>query len=293
MNSDQLRAFITVADTENVTDAAAALRLSQPTVSRMIGRLESELAAALFDRVGHTVRLNRRGRSFLPHARAALAELTGGAESLRALDDPDRGRLRLGFLHSLGVWLVPGLLRDFRTEAPAVTFELFQGAAAAVLDKLLHRELDVVFTGPRPEDPALEWQQLYRQRLVVAVPPDHPLTGLDRPVTLADVAGHRYLAMSPGHGMRRLTDALLGREGLNPEIAFEGSDIETLRGLAAAGLGVAIVPRAHRLQPSTAVELPLGDPGCYRDVGIAWTTASDSSAVATRFRRFAAAHQIR
>lgn len=282
-----------VADTENVTDAAAALRVSQPTVSRMIGRLEAELAATLFDRVGHTVRLNRRGLSFLPHARAALAELTGGSDALRALDDPGRGRLRLGFLHSLGVWLVPGLLRDFRAEAPAVTFELFQGAAAAVLDKLLHRELDIVFTGPQPEDPALRWQPLYRQQLVVAVPPLHPLSALDRPVTLADVAGHPYLAMSAGHGMRRLTDTLLAREGLDPEIAFEGSDIETLRGLAAAGLGVAIVPRAHRLQPSTAIELPLADPGSYRDVGIAWAEAGDLSAVATRFRRFASAHQIR
>nr|WP_269151135.1 LysR substrate-binding domain-containing protein [Spelaeicoccus albus] len=219
--------------------------------------------------------------------------MSGGVESVRTLDDPDRGRLRIGFLHSLGVWLVPGLLRDFRAEAPAVTFELFQGAARTTLDKLLHGELDVAFTGPKPEDAALGWQQLYRQQLVVAVPPNHPLVGLRRCVTLADVVGHPYLAMTPGHGMRRLTDALFTRDGLEPDIAFEGSDIETLRGLAAAGLGVAIVPRAHRLQPSTAVELPLGGPGAYRDVGIAWTETGRATPVAARFRRFAVEHQIR
>lgn len=293
MNSEQLAAFVQVAETENVTEAAAALKLSQPTVSRMIARLEAELGSTLFDRAGHTVRLNRKGTDFLPHARAALAAMQGGAESVRSLDDADRGRLRIGFLHSLGVWLVPELLRDFRAGAPAVTFDLFQGAARTTLDKLLHGELDVAFTGPKPEDPALNWQALYRQQLVVAVPPNHPLTDLDRPVTLADVVDHPYLAMTPGHGMRRLTDALLGQAGLEPDIAFEGSDIETLRGLAAAGLGVAIVPRAHRLQPSTAVELPLDGPGAYRDVGIAWTPLSGSSPVAHRFRRFAVEHQIR
>lgn len=289
MNTNQLRVFVTGAETSSMTTTAAVLGLSQPTASRMLRRLETELGATLLDR-NRKLRPTRYGETYLPHARAALAAQDAGVTALDTLDDPENGTLRLGFLHSLGVWLIPELLHEFRARASAVTFELFQGSAADILDKLRAGELDVAFTAPEPADKNLRWRALYRQQLVVAVPAGHPLSTLDRSVNLADVADYPYLAMTPGHGMRRLTDSLLAREGVDVDTAFEGTDIETLRGLAAVGLGVAIVPRAHRVQPSTAVELELDGPGFYRDIGIAWTTLTP---LADRFCRFVIDQPIR
>ncbi|WGW11097.1 LysR substrate-binding domain-containing protein [Saxibacter everestensis] len=298
MDAESLRAFLAVADAESVTTAAAMLRRPQPTISRTISRLERELGRELFDRVGRTVQLNQHGRAFLPHARTALAELETGLEMVQGIDDPEQGSIRLGFLHSLGAWLVPDILQAFRAEAPRIRFQLRQAAAGAIIDMLKRRDLDLILTGPRPDDESLRWQQLHTQQLMVVAEPGHPLVAAaagsaNGTVSLRDVVRYPYLAMTPGHGMRTLTDRLLSADGLQPCVEFEGTDIETLRGLAGAGLGVAIVPKAHFSHGAATVELPLEGADSHRDLGVAWLDGSLQSPVVQRFFTFVRRHPIR
>ena len=101
---EELRWFVVLAETEHVTEAAAELGVSQPTLSRALSRIEQTAGVPLFDRVGRRLHLNEYGRIMLEHARRSLADVQSALDRIAALRDPDTGRVRLAFLHSLANW---------------------------------------------------------------------------------------------------------------------------------------------------------------------------------------------
>src|SRR5215510_6924251 len=115
MDLDELHWFVALAEIEHVTDAAAELGVSQPTLSRALGRFEAQVGTPLFDRVNRRLRLNPYGHIMLEHARRSIAEMQSAIDRIDALRDPDTGRVRLAFLHSLASWYVPEQLRRFRS----------------------------------------------------------------------------------------------------------------------------------------------------------------------------------
>lgn len=283
---DELQWYVVLAETEHVTEAAARLNVAQPTLSRSLARLEHRLGTPLFDRVNRRLRLNRYGEILLEHARRCLAELSTASERITGLLDPDRGTVRLAFLHSVATWLVPELLRRYRERVPGVRFELRQGAGHENLADLRAGHVDLAVTSPRPEGPGFGWQPLHRERLCLAVPADHRFADRQR-CRLADAADEPFVALRPGAGLRELTDELCGHVGFVPAITFESSEIPSVEGLVAAGLGVGVVPlpRPHRATPGVAY-VPLSDPAAHRVIGLAWLTDRTLPPVAERFAEF-------
>src|SRR5215468_7232631 len=110
----RLRQFIAVAREEHLTRAAELIGVPQPTLSRSIARLEAELGVPLFTRPGRSIKLTRHGRFLLDSAERTVASLGASLRALIDEADPGRGRIALGFLHTLGGEAVPRLLRDFR-----------------------------------------------------------------------------------------------------------------------------------------------------------------------------------
>ncbi|MEV0357812.1 LysR family transcriptional regulator [Nocardia sp. NPDC050697] len=287
MLGDDLTWFITLAELEHVGATADRLHLAQPTLSRMLARLERRLGVRLFDRVGKRLRLNEFGRAYYEHARRARIELDAGARAVADLADPAEGTVRLAFLHSFGSWLVPQLVGDFRRQAGRVAVSLHQDAAGTITRMVLDGEADLAVVSPRPAEAGLGWSGLLRQPLVLAVPAGHRLAGR-RQLHLADLGGEDVIAMRPGYGMRRLLDELAAAAGLHPRIVFESSDLVTVTGLVAAGLGVALVPLEDPppgATPSPAVaRVPLADPGAVREVGLVWAADRPMPEAARRFR---------
>ena len=285
MNVDDLCGFITTAETGAVGVAADLLGISQPTLSRRIQRVERAVGASLFDRAGHRVVLNSRGVGFLPHARKALAELSRGAAEVARLMEPDWGTVRLDFMHSLGTWMVPDLLRTYRARYPHVEFQLHQGAAQELVDRVLAGEADLALVGPRPLDStphSLCWALLERQRLGIAVPADHWAGNADT-VTMAQFDGEPFIGMLPGYGTRMLLDDLAAAAGVTPRFVFESMELTTVAGLVQAGLGSALLPLEDPcLQARTATPL---DPPTHRELGLVWRPGDDAPAVA-QFRDF-------
>ncbi|MFC8527534.1 LysR family transcriptional regulator [Nocardia sp. NPDC057227] len=287
MLGDDLTWFITLAELEHVGATADRLHVAQPTLSRMLARLERRLGVRLFDRTGKRLRLNEFGRAYYEHARRARIELDAGARAVADLADPAEGTVRLAFLHSFGSWLVPQLVGDFRRQAGRVAVSLHQDAAGTITRMVLDGDADLAVVSPRPAEPGLGWSGLLRQPLVLAVPAGHRLAG-KRQTKLADLAGEEVIAMRHGYGMRRLLDELAAAAGLHPRIAFESSDLVTVTGLVAAGLGVALVPLEDPppgATPSPAVaKVPLADPGAVREVGLVWAADRPMPEAARRFR---------
>ncbi|MFB9199709.1 LysR substrate-binding domain-containing protein [Nonomuraea spiralis] len=256
-----------VGETGHVTRAAELLGVPQPTASRRLAALADLVGAPLVVPYGRGIRLTRAGRVLAAASGRALAVMESAAREVREEIDPGSGRVVLGFLHLLGRTLVPSLIRGFHERHPGVRFSLAQGSRQDMLRALGEGEIDLVFVAPLPDgDPALAGHPLADQELVLSVPPGHRLAGRAR-VRPAELAGEELVTLEHGYGVRQITDDLCAAAGFTPRIAFEGQESETVRGLVAAGLGVAVLPR---LAPAEGVvQIPLSPP-VFRTIGACW-----------------------
>lgn len=264
--------FLTLAELEHMTDAAAQLHLTQPTLTRMLQRLERRVGVALFDRVGKRITLNAYGRIYYDRLRRAQAELDAAAREIAELADPDHGSVRLSFLHSFGVRLVPQLIGGFRAAAPGVRFELSQDAAEVLVGKITSRDADLAIVAPRPVLARLAWRPLLRQQLALAVPVDHRFAARAA-VDLAEAADEPFISMHAEFGMRRIFEQLCAAAQFRPRISFESGELGTVAGLVAAGLGVAVLPvEQDPLLPPGLIQVPLTAADASREIGIVWAT---------------------
>jgi LysR family transcriptional regulator, transcription activator of glutamate synthase operon len=286
MNVEELRWFVTVAERGRVTQAAAELHISQPALSRALGRLQRELGVDLFDRSGRTLRLNRYGELYLDHVRRALGELDSGRRALEEMAGGEQGLVSLGFAPTLSTWLVPALVSAFRGEHPGPRFQLHQDAVGPLVEALRDGGVDLLIT-PRPGDPELGWHALGRERLELVVPPGHRLAGRRR-VRLAEASGERFVMLKHAFDFRDLVEDLCREAGFAPESGFEAEDIASARALVAAGLGVAVVPPLHGGGELArgGVHIELSDPTAVRSLGIAWDEQRYRSPATELFRSF-------
>ncbi len=284
MQIDDLRRLIVLADQGQVTDAAAALRISQPSLSRLLGRVENEVGTRLFERDSTGVRPNPYGEVVLAAARDITQRYDQLREDLAGLLDPDAGTVRLAFLDSLATSLVPRILHDFRREAPRVRVVLRQEPGHEILRDLTSGMSDVALTSPRPPDP-YGWLPLQRQRLVLVVPVGHRLASRGQ-VRPGELAGEDFVTVPRGFGFRSVTDGLLEAAGVRtPRVSFEIGDLLTIEGLVGAGLGVAILPEQFAGASGT-IGIPLAATGSERVIGLTWRTSHPLSPAAARLLQF-------
>ncbi|MFC0437241.1 LysR family transcriptional regulator [Kutzneria buriramensis] len=285
VDMDELRWFIRVAESRTVTEAAETLHLSQPALSRGLGRLERELGAPLFDRVGRVLRLNANGQALLDAARRAVSAVDGARRTIGELADPDRGTVTVAFLNTMGPLVVPTLLSDYRSRRPSVQFRLRQGGTERIEQYLLDGLVDLLLISP-PRSPDIVWRPLLTEPLVLVVPVTHRLAGRSS-VRLAEVRDEPFVIFSKGFGMRPTTERLCREAGFSPRISCEGEDGATLRGLIGAGCGVGLIGPGPAPVPGV-VELAISEPACFRTIGLGWCDRF-LPAAADAFRTFALA----
>ncbi|MGK5532425.1 LysR family transcriptional regulator [Streptomyces sp. URMC 129] len=276
--------FAGVARHEHITQAARDLSVPQSTLSRAMARLEADLGVALLARHGRAISLTPAGRSFARSVERALGEVERAAEAVRTDADPAAGKVAFGFLHTMGPETVPGLLRAFRVDHPRVRFALVQSYGEDMIERMRAGELDLCLTSPIPEEPDLVTRRLDDQRLFLVVPADHRLAARRR-IRLAEAAEEPFVTLEPGYGLRRLTEALCERAGFRPRVAFEGEEPETLRGLVAAGLGVALLPPPATPRPGVR-DLTVTAPRAVREIGVAWMAGRPDTRPVADFKRF-------
>ena len=270
-----------LADYRHVTDTAAILRTSQPTLSRSLARVEAELDARIFERVHDGVHLTPVGETVVSAARDIVSRYEQLQAELAALLDPDSGVVRLAFLDSIATSIVPRVLRTFHEHAPRVRVLLSQEPAHEILADLATGAVDLAITSSRPSQDH-GWHPLQEERLVLVVPAGHRWRKR-RAVTLAELADEELVTTPVGFGFRTLVDSLLRDAGVAPTVSFESQDLATIEGLVAAGLGVAILPEPFAgLSGTTGISIRAD--GAHRTVGLTWRSDRELSAPAARFR---------
>jgi LysR family transcriptional regulator, transcription activator of glutamate synthase operon len=280
MDTDVLRWFQRVADGMTVTEVSELDGVTQSGVSRALARLETEVGTPLLRRSGRTLRLTRAGEVFKPHIDSMLRRLDDGIAAVGQFVSPETGTVALAFQQSLGTWLVPDLVRSFRARHPDVQFRLTQ-----VRDELHGLPLD---GGVADLEIGTRRFRTSPEVMRLAVPRDHPLSGRQR-IQLKAVAKEPFIALRSTSALWKLVYDLCKQAGFRPAVVFEGDDLTNLRGLVAAGLGVAVVPAPRAASPEAAADGPvryleITDPGALRGIYLTWSAERPLLPAAELFR---------
>ncbi|MFB4308540.1 LysR substrate-binding domain-containing protein [Actinomadura sp. GTD37] len=275
MDLRHLRYFVAVAEELHFGRAAERLNMAQPPLSQAIRRLETELGVELLHRSTRRVGLTDAGRGYLARARKILGEVDEAAHEARRVAAGAVGHLALGCVGSATYSLLPALSRGLRLELPGVDFS-FRGEMLVPDQTAALRagEIDLALLRPPIADLSLTVLPLRRDRLVVAVPADHPLAALPR-VAVTDMADADLIVHSAD---RRsvMYDVVLGLfrdAGVEPRIRHGVGETSTLITLVAGGLGVAVVPEPVAVLALDGVVFrPLVRPAVHVDLAIAHRT---------------------
>ncbi len=244
MELRQLRYFVAVAEELHFRRAAARLHISQPPLSQQIAALEDELGVRLLERTRRRVELTPAGEAFLRVARATRAELDVAVSTARASDAGQEGVLRVGFVGSALMSIVPSTVQRFRRTRPGLELELRERSTVEQLRAVSTGLIDVGLVRPPIEaDETLHTEVVRRERTVAALPEGHPLAALRR-VPLRRLASEP-LVLFPRRQAPGYHDLLIGRlaaTGTTPHVAQYAPEMMTIIGLVAAGIGVSPVP---------------------------------------------------
>jgi DNA-binding transcriptional LysR family regulator len=288
VDTDALRWFQQVADGVTVTEVADLFLVSQPGVSRALARLEAEVGTPLLARSGRVLRPTHAGAVFKTHVDAVLHQLDDGLAAVDQLVEPETGTVRVGYQPSFGAWLVPRLVSAFRQEHPRIGFRLEPSDDTSETSMLTSGAVDLLVTARRTSNPSVRWERLFGQPFLLAVPPGHALADREA-VCLADASQDEFVMLRPTWDLRRVVDELCRSAGFQPRVAMEGDDLVVVRGLVAAGLGVAVLPSADEKPAGGERDdvrlVRLEDQGAYRDVGLAWPRNRRMLPSAELFRR--------
>jgi LysR family hydrogen peroxide-inducible transcriptional activator len=295
MNLRDLRYMLALAEHRHFGRAAEACRVSQPTLSVQLRKLERELGAALFERSSKQVVPTPVCGLLLPHARIVVAEADAMAAVARAAADPLSGTLRLGVIPTLGPYLLPLVLAPLRAALPALEIEPWEDVTAALVDRLRGHALDAALLATAPEGADLLTLPLFAEPFVAALPPDHRLAARAR-IAEADLAPD-VLVLADGHCLRDQALAACGLAGPAGG-SLRAASLATLINMVAAGYGTTLVPglAAGAAQDAGIVLRPL-KARASRTIRIAWRAAFPRRAaveavariVAERLAPFAAA----
>src|SRR5579863_828003 len=258
MELRHLRYFVAVAEELHFGRAAERVHIAQPPLSQQIRRLEDELGVQLFDRTKRRVELTHAGRAFLREARQTLARAEQAVRAAQQAGRGEVGELAVGFVGSATYLIVPLVLKTFRHRFPKVELRLGQ--------------IQVGFFRSVSDDEALTFEWILEERLVMALPESHPLAR-HRRVELTKLSEDSFVLFprAIGPGFYDLIVSQCRRAGFTPRVALEASSVQTIVGLVAAGMGVALVPAScQNFRRAGVVYKAIREPGPTVKMAVAW-----------------------
>lgn len=266
----QLRYFVTVADTRHFTRAAEILHVAQPSLSQQIRTLERELGSELFHRARGNIALTDAGEALLPLARQILADTETARREVQEVAQLRRGRVRLGAPPSLCASLVPDVLRRFHDEFPGIELIVDEGGSQDLVRTLAAGELDLalIITPLAGQAPALATTELLREELVVASSPAFPPPVRRRHIRVDDLRDQPLVMFRRGYDLREFTTSACRAAGFEPSFSVEGGEMDAVLGFVRAGLGIAVIPRMVAAR-SRLRATPFAGHGMQRTISVA------------------------
>jgi LysR family hydrogen peroxide-inducible transcriptional activator len=283
MELQQLRYFCAIADTGSFTRAAQQTHVSQPSLSQQIRKLEDELGARLFDRLGRAVQLTELGRSFLPRARAILRDLEAARSDVVERKMSISGPISVGVIPTIAPYFLPPILAAFSRKYPEVRVTVAEEITPLLLERLRAGTMDVAIVALPLQARSHDFQTfpLMVEKVYAVLPKRHALAKR-RAVSLEELEDDPFLLLRDGHCFRETAVAACKRVRLNPKIIFESGQFSSILSMVSAGLGVSIVPAMAVEKRPGCRYVPLTDERAARTIGVvtlngrSWTRANDA-----------------
>ncbi len=261
MELRELKALVQVAATGSLHASAAVLHVTPAAVHKQMKALERSIGLPLYTKQGTSLRLNQVAEILLPYARALVAQHQAACEALEQYKGVRRGMVRLGAGPTMSSYVMPRILKRFRTTFPKIELMVDTGSSAVLLDRLRRGEIDLAFlVGERSEGPDLHeyvrWQ--FDMVLVTAM-----RRGGRRPVRLRDLSKTPIVLFQQATRIQRIIDAWFEEHRFEPRASMHLDNADAIKAMVKAGLGTAILPYwavASDIESGELTALELAEP---------------------------------
>jgi LysR family hydrogen peroxide-inducible transcriptional activator len=241
MEFHQLRYVCAIADTGSFSRAAERCQVAQPSLSQQVLKLEKDLGAKLFDRLGRSVRLTEAGRAFLPYARSILSQRETARSSVADKCADVRGCVAVGAIPTIAPYLMPRYTATFTKKYPEAKLRIVEETTPILVESLRDLSIDLAILALPLRHKDLELVPLRTEPLFAVLPRNHPLAAA-KSLALKDLRGESFVMLRDGHCFRDLSIAACTHARVTPRIAFESGQFSSLFGMVAAGVGISLVP---------------------------------------------------
>lgn len=277
MTLTELKYIVAVSQKNHFGKAAQACFVSQPTLSIAIKKLEEELGVRLFERSSkNEIRITEIGQQIIDQAYIVLQQSQILGEIAQQGKDPLSGQFRLGVIYTIGPYLLPNLIPKLSENAPNLRLIIEENFTANLFQSLKQGTLDAIIISYPFEEPGIETEPLYQEPFIVALPKNHDWKDRDA-IPTEDLASQDLMLLGSGHCFRdQVVEACPNCMSGNSELTrtFEGSSLETIRHMVAAGTGITVLPRTsivNSRQNDAMIDIkPFESPSPSRTVAIAW-----------------------
>jgi DNA-binding transcriptional LysR family regulator len=272
MELRQLKYFVTVAEELNFRRAAERLYMEQPPLSRQIRKLEQELGVELFLRSKRSVALTEAGAAFLDEARLTLAQAERAAKAARDVMEMRSQQITIGFSICAFNRMLPEIIQGFRSSFPHIKVTLREMSTEAQIQALLNETIDIGFIHAPIEQPEIATITLLCEPLVVALPPNHPLTNQEV-IELISLKNESFI-VCPSHVKPELHAQMVHlcqEAGFQPNVVQEASPPEVQLALVESGMGISLVAAGAETRHKLGVVYrALAETTPILEVAVAW-----------------------
>lgn len=294
ISSKYLRALV---EQGNFSNAARALFISQPYLSKFIKKLEDDLGVELINRSGTPITLTYAGERYLAYMDEMDEIYLNMLYEMQSINNMKKGRLKLGINPVLGSHTLYNLLPQYISTYPGIEIALVEEASNFIEQSLLQREIDICLNMLPIFNPAIVYERLYEENLLLVVPKGHRYYRPDQgskitefPLDKQNLSGEKFILTKQGYGsLRRLTDEIFYHYSIKPSILLETTNLENAYRLANSGVGLTFIPEVllKNNLPSQSNYYTIGKPPVKYSVVVAYKKGEALSAPALAFLNMA------
>ena len=287
MELRHLRYFVAVAEEKSITVAATRrLRTAQPSLSRQLRELETEIDAKLMTRSARGIELTAAGKVFLDHARLALAQVEAATAAARRAAHPEERTLALGFLSGCEPEWLPAVMHVLREELPKIEITISSKHSPQLADGLATGKLDAAFLRPEERYPDLVYKVLIKEPLIVVLPSDHRLASR-KAIGLKDLAGETFIGMADQAPLlRSIIEDYIRRSGVDLKPTHRVEYLSMAMSLVASIRAVALLPNyARNFLTRSVISRPLAGEAPSIDLVLGYHKANQSPLLRTFLSR--------
>ncbi|MDO4330740.1 MAG: LysR family transcriptional regulator [Lachnospiraceae bacterium] len=258
MTTRQLYYLVTISDQGSLSQAAKILGISQPALSKFLTDYEDSLGFLIFLRHRRQLTPTAVGRYVIESAQKILDEQTRLLQTLRAVTDTNRTRIRLATAPNRGAIIYSRIYNPFSHRYPDIALTLSEIYASDQPGAILHGQIDIAIGSGKTSEKVTDLPIAYEE-LLVSLPVSHPMAQADR-IRLSDLRDTPFVLQGPRHSIRILAEELFQEAGFHPVVAFESSDVILVDSMLHQAVGAGLVSQAHVFPCEELVYRPLDPP---------------------------------